>query len=228
VDPRALVAALRSAAEAEGVEVVSGAEAVAALEGESGIEGVRCADGSEHRAATVVLAAGAWSGEATWLAPGDRPPVRPVKGQILTLRGGSPPPAERVVASERVYMVPRADGRLVVGATVEEQGFDTAITAGGVLELLREAYRALPDVAELELVETIGGLRPGTPDNAPLIGPGPAGVIMATGHYRNGVLLAPVTAAAVTAMLFGEEPQPELAVADPRRFSAARAGAGPR
>ncbi len=105
-------------------------------------------------------------------APG--PPVRPVKGQIVELRGrdGEPPACERIVASERVYLVPRARRPPVVGATVEEQGFDTAVTAGGVHELLREAYRLLPDVAEMELVGAIAGLRPGTPDNLPLIGPG--------------------------------------------------------
>ncbi len=91
--------------------------------------------------------------------------------------------------------MPRADGRLIVGATVEEQGFDTAVTAGGVHELLREAYRLLPDVAEMELVGSMAGLRPGTPDNLPLIGPGAIdGLVLATGHYRNGILLAPLTA----------------------------------
>ena len=102
--------------------------------------------------------------------------MRPVKGQILELR--SPRrrrrPCGRIVASERVYLVPRPDGRLIVGATVEERGFDTAVTAGGVHELLREAYRLLPEVAEMELVEAMAGLRPGTPDNLPLVGPGRA------------------------------------------------------
>ena len=112
----------------------------------------------------------------------------------------APPPCERIVASERVYLVPRADGRLIVGATVEEQGFDTAVTAGGVHELLREAYRLLPDVAEMELVDSMAGLRPGTPDNLPLIGPGAIeGLVLATGHYRNGILLAPLTADAIAA-----------------------------
>jgi glycine oxidase len=101
--------------------------------------------------------------------------------------------------------VPRADGRLVVGATVEEQGFDTRITAGGVHELLREAYRTLPDVAELELVEAIAGLRPATPDNMPLIGPGALdGLVLATGHFRNGILLAPTTAERIVALLDAE------------------------
>ena len=98
--------------------------------------------------------------------------------------------------------MPRPDGRLIVGATVEEHGFDTAVTAGGVHELLREAYRLLPDVAEMELVEAMAGLRPGTPDNLPLIGPGALdGLILATGHYRNGILLAPLTGDAVAELL---------------------------
>ena len=108
--------------------------------------------------------------------------------------------------------MPRPDGRLVVGATSEEQGFDTTVLAGGVHELLREAYRLLPDVAEMELVSAIAGLRPGTPDNLPLIGPGAIdGLLLATGHYRNGILLAPLTAKWIAADLAGEA-RPETTV----------------
>jgi glycine oxidase len=104
-------------------------------------------------------------------------------------------------------MVPRADGRLIVGATVEEMGFDTAVTAGGVHELLREAYRLLPDIAEMELLDAVAGLRPGTPDNLPLVGPGAIdGLVLATGHYRNGILLAPLAAQAVADLLVGVRP----------------------
>ncbi len=222
-DPRMLVGALRRAAEADGAEVVSGAEVVESLLDGEAIRGVRTADGREHRARHVVLAAGAWSGEARWLPEFARPPVRPVKGQILTLRAeGGRAPCERVVESERVYLVPRADGRLIVGATVEERGFDTTVTAGGVLELLREAYRAIPEVAELELVETGVGLRPGTPDNVPLIGAGALdGLVVATGHHRNGILLAPLTADAVSSLLDGGELPAGLEAADPARFGAA-------
>ena len=133
--------------------------------------------------------------------------MRPVKGEVLELRGrdGSPPPCERILCSERVYLVPRPDGRLIVGATVEERGFDTTVSAGGVLELLREAYRLLPDVAEMELVGAIAGLRPGTPDNLPLVGPGAIdGLLLATGHFRNGILLAPLAAETIAAHLVGE------------------------
>jgi len=145
--------------------------------------------------------------------------VRPVKGEILELasRDGQPI-CERIVASERVYVVPRDDGRLIVGATVEESGFDDAVTAGGVLELLRESYRLLPEVAELKLVEAGAGLRPGTPDNLPVIGRTEIeGLILATGHYRNGILLAPLTGEAVADLLEGADPA-SIAKADPMRF----------
>jgi glycine oxidase len=222
VVPRRLVEALAQAASDRGVEIVGDAEVVGSLIEGDRLAGVRTADGAEHRAEHTVLAAGAWAGSAEWLPAEARPPVRPVKGQILTLRGSKGRPVcERIVASERVYLVPRADGSLVVGATVEEMGFDLRITAGGVHELLREAYRALPDVAELELADSVAGLRPGTPDNAPIIGPGAVdGLVLATGHFRNGILLGPITAEAIAAVLAGDEPPAEIAVADPARFPA--------
>lgn len=203
VDPRRLSEALLAALAAEGVEVRAGTEVVEALLDGERIEGVRTAAGEELRAGATVLATGAWSGTASWLPERARPPVRPVKGQILQLRAADGvAPCERILASERVYLVPRPDGRLIVGATVEEHGFDTTVTAGGVHELLREAYRLLPDIAEMELVEAMAGLRPGTPDNLPLIGPGQLdGLFLACGHYRNGILLAPTAGDAVANLL---------------------------
>lgn len=208
VDPTALLAALQGAIEGAGGEVRAGADVVEPILQGGTLAGVRTADGEEHLAGAVVLAAGCWSGALGWLPAAARPPVRAVKGQILTLSGpAAEPVCERIVATERVYMVPREDGRLIVGATVEERGFDVRVTAGGVHELLREAYRVLPDVAELELTATRAGMRPGTPDNAPIIGPGALdGLLVATGHFRNGVLLAPATADAIAALLVGEEP----------------------
>jgi glycine oxidase len=202
VDPRALTLALIGALRAEGAEVLTGTEVVVGIfEGER-IAGVRIKSG-ELRAETVVLANGAWSGATPWLPEHARPPVRPVKGQVLELRRrDGEPPARHILASERVYLVPRGDGRLIVGATVEEMGYDTAVTAGGVHELLREAYRLLPDVAEMELVDAIAGLRPGTLDNLPIVGPGAIdGLVLATGHFRNGILLAPLAAQAVADLL---------------------------
>jgi glycine oxidase len=219
VDPRKAVAALLAALDRRSIAVHSGA-AVMGAERQSGAWRVVTADGQVLEGSSLVLAAGCWSGQARWL-PGGAPPVRPVKGEILTLRGSADEPAcDRIVAGERVYMVPRADGRLIVGATVEERGFDTTATAGGVHELLREAYRVIPEIAELELVEATAGLRPGSPDNAPLIGPSDAeDLLIATGHFRNGVLQAPVTADCIAALLAGETPPVDLEPFSPRRFA---------
>jgi glycine oxidase len=220
IDPRALTQALVAAVRSDGGEVLTGTEVVAGVFDGERLTGVRTRasheSGNESRrelspdtgdkvllAETVVLANGAWSGATEWLPEHARPPVRPVKGQVLELRRrDGEPPTRHILASERVYLVPRADGRLIVGATVEEMGFDTAVTAGGVHELLREAYRLLPDVAEMELVDAIAGLRPGTPTNLPLVGPGAIdGLVLATGHFRNGVLLAPLAAQTVADLL---------------------------
>jgi glycine oxidase len=217
IDPRRMTAALLVALAAEGVEVRRGADVVAPiLEGER-LEGVCTRVGEELRASHIVLATGAWAGAEGWLPESARPPVRPVKGEILELRSpDGTPPCERIVASERVYLVPRPDGRLIVGATTEERGFDATVTAGGVHELLREAYRLLPDVAEMELVESMAGLRPGTPDNLPLIGRGALdGLLLACGHYRNGILLAPLTGEAVAGVVAGKPLPESLAAAEP-------------
>ena len=171
----------------------------------------------------VVVAAGPWS--AALDPAGDGPPVRPVKGQILELRtrGAMPEPFERVLRTPRCYLVARGDGRVVLGATVEEQGFDTAVTADGVFRLLEAAWEVLPEVGELELVGAHAGLRPGTPDNAPVVGPGELdGLIWATGHWRNGVLLAPLTGEVVAGLLAGEPLPEDFAALSPSRFGGAR------
>jgi glycine oxidase len=192
VDPRVLVAALASAARAAGAEIREHAP-VATL------TPLLLADRSTVAAETAVLAAGAWSGGLADL------PVRPVKGQTVRLapRAGEPPLLRHTVRFEGGYLVPRADGRVILGATVEERGFDTAITAGAVHELLRDASELVPGVLELEIEELVAGLRPGTPDNLPRVGPIGPGVIAATGHHRNGILLAPVTAELVLEQLVG-------------------------
>ena len=150
----------------------------------------------------MVLAAGCWSGGLGGVAAEALPPVRPVKGQLLYLRGRPTEPlCQRNVRGLEVYVVPRGDGRVVVGATVEEQGFDTRVTAGAVHDLLRAALELLPDVAELELAETVWPAA-GVARQRPMLGPaGPEGLVVATGHYRNGILLAPVTADAVAELL---------------------------
>jgi glycine oxidase len=214
VDPRALTKALLAALRRQGVEVRSGTEAFDGIFESERLAGVRVRPATEDgraraveelRAENVVLANGAWAGVTAWLPDHARPPIRPVKGQVLELRRrDGEPSARHILASERVYLVPRGDGRLIVGATAEEMGFDAAVTAGGVHELLREACRLLPDVAEMELVDATAGLRPGTPHNLPLVGPGAIdGLVLATGHFRNGILLAPPAAAAVADLLSG-------------------------
>ncbi len=225
VDPRALARVLAAALHEAGGELRTGTEVVDGLWHGERLVGVRTATGDDVRADAVVLCNGAWSGQTAWLPEEARPPVRPVKGETVELRPreGEDAPAGRIVASERVYIVPRPDGRLIVGATQEERGFDTVVTAGGVHELLREAYRVLPDVAEMEFVGTIAGLRPGTPDNLPIVGRGAVeGLVLATGHFRSGILLAPLTADAVAATLAGNAPPDVMALADPMRSYLAR------
>jgi len=174
-------------------------------------EHVELADGTRLAAERVVLALGAWS--AYRIAR--RLPVHPVKGQTLRLRG--PLPATRIIRSEHVYVVPRANGETVLGATIEDAGYDTTPTDEATELLLRQAIRAVPAVAELELVESVASLRPGTPDDGPLIGEW-EGYLVATGHYRNGILLAPITAEALAALLVGDAPPAEALEFEPARF----------
>ena len=183
------------------------------------------ADPVHIAADAVLICAGAHSG---LLHPALAGLVRPVKGEIVRLahRGTALPPPTRTVRAlvdgRPLYAVPRDDGGLVVGATQYEAGFDTDVTVAGVRDLLRDVERVLPAVAEYTLVETAAGLRPGSPDNRPLIGAlGPDGLFVATGHGRNGMLLAPITADAVLAMLGGDRGP---SAADPHRFAAQPAG----
>jgi glycine oxidase len=224
VDNRRLSRALLAACAGAGVDIVAASVASVITNGDR-VVGVELDAGEQLVAAAVVLAAGCWSARLAGLAPGVLPPVRPVKGQILRLRAPVDPPFIRrnlrsIVAGSSVYVVPRADGEIVVGATVEEQGFDTTVTVGAVHQLLRDAWTVLPGIAELELVETHAGLRPGSPDNAPIIGAAAVnGLVVATGHYRNGILLTPVTADAV-AELLATGTTPELIQPfSPRRFA---------
>ena len=221
VDNRVLLAALRAACVNAGVRIVQAA-ADAVLDDGTRVVGVRSTDGAEIAAATVVVCAGAHSGG---LHPALHGLVRPVKGEILRLaaRPGAFPPPRRTVRAlvdgRPVYLVPRDDGGLVLGATQTEVGFDTTVTVGGVRDLLRDAERILPGIAEYALVETAAGLRPGSPDNRPLIGAlGPDGLLVATGHHRNGMLLAPVTADAVAALLRGDPVPEPVRAADPSRL----------
>lgn len=218
LDPRRVVEALRLALSAAGGELRHGAEVAEVAAGAD--PWVRLAGGEVVKAGTIVLAAGAWSAGIRGVPSYLKRAVRPVKGQILRLRPAQaqPLPIGRVLRTEEVYLVPRPTGEVVVGATVEEKGFDTAPTAGGVFELLRSASELLPGIREMELIEVGAGLRPGTPDNGPLLGPAAPNLVVATGHYRNGILLAPITADGIAELLAKGDMAAELAGFDPARF----------
>jgi glycine oxidase len=223
VDPRRVLMALVGACRAAGVELREQARVVGLEHSGERVVGVGLENGERIEADAVVLAAGAWSEDIGGLTAEARVPVRAVKGQIMRLR--DPEGAgllERVVRYEGGYIVPRGDGRYVLGATVEERGFELGATAGGVYELLRDAHELVPGISELEIEELSVGLRPGSPDNLPSIGPGlHEGLLWATGHHRNGILLAPLTAELVLDALSGAGAYDELLRAcDPRRFAA--------
>jgi glycine oxidase len=170
----------------------------------------------------VIVAAGAWTPELVGLPLAARPPVRPVKGQMVALAMDPAAPLLRhVLWSQKAYLVPRRDGRLIVGATTEEKGFDPALTAGGMLSLLESAWRALPGIEELPIVESWVGFRPGSRDDAPILGPTAVpGLILATGHHRNGILLAPITARAIAALAMTGRTEPAIAGFALERFQA--------
>jgi glycine oxidase len=230
VDPRLLATALLRAAEGAGARIIRQPAVEISCAGDRA-SGAVLADGSRVTASQVVLAAGWQSASLPGLPAGTAPPVRPVKGQILRLRGtaataasGLPPGLLRrtvrgIVRGSSVYLVPRDSGELVIGATQEELGADTTVTAGGIWELLRDARTLVPGVTELELADAVAGLRPGTPDNAPVIGPASLpGLVLATGHFRAGVLLAPVTADTVASYLSTGTPDPLWRAFGPGRF----------
>ncbi len=194
VDPRRLVTALVRALEARGGQIRSGAEVTSLLEESGRVVGVRLSTGQEVRAGQVVLAAGAWARRIDGLPKRLRPPVRPVRGQMIALEMPTATFCRHVIRAPDAYLVPKSDGRLIVGATMEERGFDPRLTAGGVFELLRGAWETMPGVYDMPIVETWVGFRPVTLSNKPWLGPGPRpGLWYAVGHGRNGILLTPAT-----------------------------------
>jgi glycine oxidase len=209
VDSRRLVLALKRAFLAAGGVLREHTE-VRALDVEGGRAGGVIVGDERCAADVVLLAGGAWSAGLEGLPAAARPPVRPVKGQMLALRMDPEQPLLRhVLWGPKGYLVPKADGRLIVGGTVEERGFDPDLTAGGVLALLEAAWRALPSIEELPIDELWTGFRPTSRDDAPILGPTPVeGLFVATGHHRNGILLTPLTALAVSdAILTGRVPE---------------------
>jgi glycine oxidase len=222
VDPRRLSAALLAAVERTGGTLVRDRVAEVIVTRDAAV-GVHTAEGGEIHAGQTVLAAGCWTAGLQGLPPGLLPEIRPVKGQILRLRTRVPflnRCTRGLVKGSSIYLVPREDGEIVVGATQEELGYDTTVTAGGLWELLRDARELVPGVTELEFAEAVAGLRPGSPDNAPIIGPtGLPGLHIASGHFRGGVMLAPVTGDIMAEILAtGQVPEPAKPFT-PERFS---------
>jgi glycine oxidase len=225
VDNRKLAKALRIAAESAGAKIVEDrrVKEIAARNGQA--RGVLFDDDTTFAADIVVLAAGAWSRQIGGLPPDRRPPVRPVKGQMLALlMDAAAPLLTHVLWAPGVYLVPRRDGRLIVGGTVEEKGFDRTVTAGGLLTLLEAAWRAVPAVEELPVDEIWVGHRPGSRDDAPILGHAPLDrLFYATGHHRNGILLTPVTADAMARLILDDLVDPAIKPFGLERFLPARA-----
>jgi glycine oxidase len=225
VDNRLVAAALTQAfLQAGGILYEAVGETGIDVEGDRAI-GV-LVQGRRHRADRVIVAAGAWSRQVPGLPAAACPPVRPVKGQMLALAMDADAPLLRhVLWGPKAYLVPRRDGRLIVGATTEEKGFDDTLTAGGMLALLEAAWRTLPGIEDLPVAETWVGLRPGSRDDAPILGETPIeGLLFATGHHRNGILLAPITASAIAALVLTDRTDPAIAPFSIRRFDKTTAG----
>ncbi|RZD76245.1 glycine oxidase ThiO [Streptomyces albidoflavus] len=237
IDPRRLASALVTACERAGVVWCRSTAGRLVVRGGRAV-GVELADGSLVEGGQTVLAAGSRSGLLAGLPEEVAVPVRPVKGQVVRL---AVPEAYRrgaaflgrtvraVVRGSHVYLVPRENGELVIGATTEELGWDTTVTAGGVYELLRDAHELVPGLTELPFTEVRAGLRPGSPDNAPLLGPTALpGLHLATGHHRNGVLLTPVTGDVLADVLTTGELPGYADAFTARRFEAAPVQEGAR
>ncbi|HEY3910928.1 MAG TPA: glycine oxidase ThiO [Stellaceae bacterium] len=222
VDNRLVAGALAVAAQRAGA-VLHEECRVREVEISGGRAGAVVTDRGREAADLVVLAAGAWSREIGGVPPAYLPPVRPIKGQMLALcMDPAAPLLQHVIWLPRGYLVPRLDGRLIVGGTVEEHGFDDTVTAGGLLALIEGAWRAVPAIEELPIAETWVGFRPGSRDDAPMLGPsGIDGLVVATGHHRNGILLTPVTAQAISAYVLSGRLPDCLLPFSPERFVAA-------
>jgi glycine oxidase len=216
IDPRSLVDAALSAAETAGAEVRSGCEVTGVLREGRRCRGVVTREGTIP-ARHVVVAAGCFSS----LVPGEigrYAPVRPVRGQMLSLRRRGVK-VGHVLRSDRGYLVPRADGRIVAGSTLEDAGFEKIVTPAGVGKIVEAATELVPALADAEIVETWAGLRPGSPDALPILGPTAVeGLIVATGHYRDGILLAPITAKLVAGWVCGDAEDLDAQKFSPLRF----------
>ncbi len=222
-DARALVEALRAAFVKAGGVLREGTP-VRAVEPDAEVPAVVTEGGERIEGACVALATGAWSHGMAGLTPDQQPPVRPVRGQMIELQVESPFALQHVVRSAHTYVAPKPGGRVLVGATMEEMGFDARVTAGGLYALLDEARKIVPGVDDLPVRDLWAGLRPASRDHLPILGPSSApGVVMATGFYRHGILLAPVASEEVARYVLTGETSAWIAPFLPERFEAAPA-----
>jgi len=214
VDPRALMSAMLKAARHREIEVSSGTAATELIAGSGTVAGVKTTK-TEFHAPVVVNCCGAWAAEFG----SGRVPTKPVKGQMLALIAPRRDLLRHVVRGPEVYLVPRSDGRILVGSTSEDVGFDKRVNPDTIQSLHQKAAELVPELGEARILEAWAGLRPATPDGLPILGRGEVeGYFIATGHYRNGILLAPVTAAVMTQLIRGVQPACELGGFSPQRF----------
>lgn len=216
-DNRLLVKALLAALKRRGVPVREGCR-IASVLPDPARPGAVTVDGERVVGRRVIVAAGVWSGQIEGLAP-FAPPVRPVKGQMIELLAEPPFDLRHVIRGPSAYMAPKSDGRLLLGATSEEMGFDTSITGGGLYKLLEGGWEIVPGILDLKVTDTWAGLRPASRDHKPILGPsGHPGIDYATGHYRHGIILAPITARLMADYLIGGETPEEMQPFLPQRF----------
>ena len=224
VDNRKLLEALRTAFQRAGGALHEDTP-VHAIVPDAAAPAVKTEGGQHVEASQVVVAAGVWSRQIDGIEPAQRPSVRPVKGQMLEVQMELPFGLEHVVRGPDAYLAPKSSGRLLIGATSEEMGFDTEVTAGGLYDLLEGAWEVVPGIYDLPVNDTWAGLRPASRDHAPVLGTAPApGVVYATGHYRHGVLLTPVTAQEIARLVRTGETSRWLEPFSPRRFDDASVG----
>jgi glycine oxidase len=214
VDPRTLGTAALKAAKHHGVDISSGSEVTGVLISQERVNGVRT-EKTTYTAPAVVNCAGAWAGG---VGP-HRFPTRPVKGQMLSVAGGPRNTPRHVIRSPEVYLVPRSDGRVLIGATVEEAGFDKRTDPDTIEQMHRAGLRLIPALGGARILEAWAGLRPGTPDNLPILGvTATPGYFVATGHFRDGILLTPVTAHVMAQVIMGAKPEYDISAFSPMRF----------
>jgi glycine oxidase len=212
VDPRALAGAALKAAKHRGVDISSGTRVTAVLLSDGRVTGVS-SDRTTYHAPAVVNCAGAWAGQV----PPHRFPTRPVKGQMLSVVGA--PVLGHVIRAPEVYLVPRSDGRILIGSTVEEAGYDKRVDADTIRRMHQAAIAMIPALRQARVLEDWAGLRPGTPDNLPILGAtATPGYFVATGHFRDGILLTPVTAHLMAQVVSGEQPEYDIEAFSPGRF----------